>query len=206
MPGLMLDSTDSTAIIDAVRKNFTHRNQVVRAAALYADGQWPAPPAAFSLLRRMHIKTVDITVTGNPNIKAARIASDIEPGDLSPESGAQWAEGEKRAGEWPVLYVNRSNKAPTIAACLALGMEPKTDFGLWVATLDGTLTDTGGADLRQEPGVVAIQQIGAKEAGINADVSILTALGDTWLGLPPTWEAEALAQAHQLADLIAAHL
>jgi len=205
MSGLMLDSTNPNAIIDAVRAQFKLRDMVIRAAALYADGNWPAPPAAFSLLHRLGVKTADITVTGNPAIMAAKIGADVEPGDLAPASAAKWAAEEVHAKEWPVLYVNRSNKADTIAECLAQGIEPAKDFGLWVATLDGTFADTGGSDLRKAPGVVAVQAFSAKAAGIDADVSVLTALGDTWLGVPPSWEAEAYAAARDLADLLGQH-
>jgi hypothetical protein len=205
MSGLLIDSTNPNAIIEAVRAKFKLRDMAIRGAALYADGEWPAPPAAFSMLHRLGIKTADITVTGNPAIKAAKIASDVEPGNLTPGAAAKWAEEERHAGEWPVLYVNRENKAETISACLALSLTPAKDFGLWVATLDSTFTDTGGADLRHEPGVVAVQAYGAKSIGIDADASVLTALGDNWLGLPPTWQAEALALARDLADLLGKH-
>jgi hypothetical protein len=202
---MMLDSTQSGVIIDAVRKGFTFRGMKVRAAALYADGNWPAPPAAFSLLHRHGIQTADITVTGNPAIKAARVAADDEPGDLTPEQAAQWAEGEMRAGEWPVIYVNRANKPDTIKLCVALGMEPARDFGLWIATLDSTFADTGGADLRTEPGVVAVQAFPAAQLGIEADGSVLTTLGHKWLGLQPTWQARAVNLAHELAALVQEH-
>ena len=205
MSGLLLDSTNPNAIIDAVRAKFKLRDMVIRAAALYADGEWPAPPAAFSMLHRLGVKTADITVTGNPAIKAAKIASDVEPGNLTPGAAAKWAEEERAAGEWPVLYVNRDNKGDTISACLALSLEPAKHFGLWVATLDGTFTDKNGADLRHEPGVVAVQAFGTKLIGIDADASVLTALGDNWLGLAPTWEAEAHALAVELADLLGKH-
>jgi hypothetical protein len=105
-----------------------------------------------------------------------------------------------------VLYVNRSNKSATIAACLAQGITPVDDFGLWVGTLDGTFTDTGGADLRREPGVVAVQAYDSRMLGIDADASVITPLGDNWLDLPPSWEADALSLADQLRDLIEKHV
>lgn len=207
MTGIMLDSTNPNAIIDAVRSRRIWRDMHIRAAALYGDGQYTASPAAFSLLRRFGVKTVDITVTGSPGLKVGRVAGDIEPGDLTPALAAEWAAEEKHAGEWPALYVNRTNKPAVISATIAAGIEPVRDFGLWVATLDGTFTDTDGSDLRDAPGVVAVQAFPANLLGIDADGSVLTKLGDTWLGLPtaPPWAADAATQARQLADLLAAH-
>lgn len=202
---IMLDSTSPDAIINAVRRNATVDFQHVVAAALYADGNYAAPPAAFSVLHRLGVKTVDITVKGNPGIKAGKVAADDESGDLTPEQAATWAEAENHAGEWPVIYVNRSNKPDTIALCTKLGLEPVRDFGLWAATLDGTFTDTGGADLRGEPGVVAVQAWPAAMVGFDADASVLTRLGHEWLGIPPTWDVHAIELLDQLRHLIKAH-
>jgi hypothetical protein len=206
MTGIMLDSTSPNAIGQAVTERREWRGMPVRAAALYLDGTFAAPASAFPALRRAGIKVVGITVTGTPGAHIGRIAGDIEPGDLTPHAGAQWAAAEREAGEWPVLYVNRDNKAATVSECLSRGITPGRDAGLWVATLDGTVNDTGGADLRHEPGVVAVQAFPAKMLGIDADGSVLTALGNTWLHLPPSWEAEALAAAHELVVLIEKHV
>jgi hypothetical protein len=124
---------------------------------------------------------------------------------MDPERAGKWAADEKRAHEWPVCYVNRDNKEATVNACIGNGLKPADDFGLWVATLDGEFTDNNGADLRHEPGVVVVQAFGTDRTGIDADASVITALGDTWLGLPPSWEAVALRQARQLAELLADH-
>jgi hypothetical protein len=203
--GIMLDSTNANAIGRAITDHREYRGMRIRAAALYLDGATAAPAAAFPAIRREGVAVVGITVTGVTGAHVARIAADDEPGDLTPGSAAKWAEIERTAGAWPVLYVNRSNKPETIAACLALSLDPEKDFGLWVGTLDGTFTDTGGADLRHEPGVVAVQAFDAASLGIDADASVLTALGDSWLGLPPSWQAEALGMARDLAELIKAH-
>lgn len=202
---IMLDSTSPDAIIAAIRRNATVDFQHVVAAALYADGKYSAPPAAFSVLHRLKIRTVDITVSGNPAIKVGKVAADDEPGDLTPEQAATWAEGERQAKEWPVIYVNRSNKPDTIALCTKLGLEPVRDFGLWAATLDGTFTDTGGADLRGEPGVVAVQAWPAAMVGFDSDASVLTPLGHEWLGIPPTWDVHAVELLDQLRHMIKAH-
>jgi hypothetical protein len=203
--GIMLDSTNANAVGRAVAERREYRGMRIRAAALYLDGATAAPAAAFPAIRREGVAVVGITVTGVTGAHIARIAGDDEPGDLTPETAAQWAATESHDGEWPVIYVDRSNKVATITAALAQGISPGADYGLWVGTLDGTFTDLNGADLRQEPGVVGVQVFDAKSLGIDADATVLTALGDHWLGLPPSWQTTAVTMARDLADLIRAH-
>jgi len=208
MNGLMLDSVNAKAIESAVADRSTFRGMPIVAAALYLDGKFAAPAWVFPMLRRAGIKVIGITVTGAPGAHAARIkkAADVEPGDLDPPSAAAWAEAERKAGEYPALYSDRAEKPAVIHECLARGMEPGRDFGLWVATLDGTFEDLGGADLRHEPGVLAVQAYPASVLGIEADGSVITPRGRAWLKLPQTWEEHARDLAGELLDLLDRHI
>jgi hypothetical protein len=204
MGGIMLDSTKPAAVLDAIKARRMWRNMPIRAGAGYVDGavsEWPA--SAFTQLRSLGVTVVEITVTG---AEAADVA-DIENGDLTPESGARWAEREHKANRFPTLYVNRSNKAPTLSAARALGLAPGVDkqLGLWVATLDGTFTDTDGTDLRSQEGVVAVQALSASMLGIDADGSVITAQGNTWLHINPSWEEQALDLSQRLTHLLREH-
>jgi hypothetical protein len=170
----------------------------VVAGAGYVDGADRWTPAQFGALTDMKVKPVTITVTG-----IGAMVGDVETGNLNPEGGALWAEQEARAGGWPVLYVNRSNKRATVADAAALGLTPGKSMGLWVATLDGTFKDEDGSDLRSQAGVVAVQYAQAESpvhvsgAPPDLDVSVVTAAGDQWLGLD-TWQSQALAQAQAI--------
>lgn len=212
MAGILLDSTNPAAVTSAVRRGIKWRNMKVVAGAGYVDGAFKWPASQFGALSDMKVKPVTITVTGIP-----AMVGDVETGDLSPETGAIWAEDEHRGGGWPVIYVNRSNKGPTIANCASGGLFPGKQFGLWVATLDGTFTDTDGSDLRTQAGVVAVQYAQAEspvhQSGSppDLDVSVVTATGDQWLGLA-TWQSQALALAeatkvplNELITLLKAH-
>lgn len=203
MGGIMLDSTNPAAVIEAVKAHKTWRNMIVRAGAGYIDGPNSAwPSAAFTELRSTGVRVVEITVTG---ARGADMA-DIEKGDLGPAKGAAWAADEHSSGRFPGLYCNRSNKPAVITECASRGLSAGTHYVLWVATLDGTFTDTGGADLRDEKGVTMVQAFDSQMTGIDADASVITEAGNDWLGIPPLWQETALAEARVLFDLLRAHL
>jgi hypothetical protein len=200
--GFMLDSTNPNAVLEAIKTGRQWRNMHIRAGAGYVDGpnsEWPS--GAFTALRASRVAVVEITVTG---VRGAMVA-DIEKGDMGPSTGAGWAHDEKADGEFPVLYVNRDNKSACITECTARGLSPGHEYGLWVATLDGTFTDTGGADLRTEPGVVAVQAFSSQMLGVDADGSVITELGNRWLGIQPVWQEQALADLAALRHLIEAN-
>jgi hypothetical protein len=194
MSGILLDSIHPSAILAEIEKGTKWRNMIIRAAAGYVDGadsEWP--PSAFIEVKTTGVPVVTITVTGLPNV----LVADIETGDMTPATGAAWAATEHAAGHWPVLYVNRGNKPDTIRALEAAGLTTAgLDYGLWVSTLDDTFTDTDGSDLREQPGVVAVQYLA--DPGANVDVSIITATGDRWLGIGTPWQEIALAAAEQV--------
>jgi hypothetical protein len=206
MGGIMLDSTKPAAVLDAIKAHRMWRNMPIKAGAGYVDGpvsEWPA--VAFTELRAAGVAVVEITVTG---AHAADVA-DIERGDLTPESGAAWAEAEAKAGRFPTLYVNRSNKGATINAAKSRGLAPGLtlgrEFGLWVATLDGSFTDDDGTDLRAQTGVVAVQALSAAMLGIDADGSVITQQGNAWLHLEPSWEEKALNLSREVTRLLREH-
>ena len=65
---------------------------------------------------------------------------DVETGDASPATASLWVQSWhklKRPG-LPVIYCNRESLVAVQAACAAGGSKLGIDYGLWVATLDGT--------------------------------------------------------------------
>jgi len=158
---IMLDSVSWQAVLAAVRAGQKFRGLPVSLAAGYLDGhvsQWPEQ--AWKELQLAGITgraLVGITVTGQGGEAARARVGDSEPGDMSPAGAAAWALAQRNAGHWPVVYCDRSDKPHVIAECFQRGLHLATDFGLWVATLDGTFTDLDGSDLRTQRGVVAIQ-------------------------------------------------
>ena len=170
---ILIDSTEPAVIAAAVKAGRQFHGLPISMAGYYVDGKFAATPAQIAVLAGelgVH-SLVAITVFGT-TAHAARII-DSEPGDATPAQAAAWAHTEHAAGHWPVIYCDRAGKPHVIAQCQALGLHPSTDYGLWVATLDGSLTDLDGKPLRSQPGVVAIQFMGAAAAGINVDVSLV---------------------------------
>jgi hypothetical protein len=215
---IMLDSVNWKAILAAVKAGKTFRGLPVSLVAGYLDGpvsQWPAE--AWAQLEQAGLPgraLVSITVTGKGAEAGRARVADSEPGDMNPASAAMWASGEHAAGRWPVIYCSRSDKPHVIAQCTGRGLHVSKDYGLWIATLDGTFTDLGGTDLRAQPGVVAVQYLGAKAAGGEYDVSLV--VSSAWRAAKPppapapvpdpsAWRAKALADAQALVTLLKAH-
>jgi hypothetical protein len=178
---IMLDSVDWQVVLKAAKDGHRFAGIPVTMAAGYLDGLYAWPAAAWEAFHDagLHNRSlVAITVLGSGGEAGRAGAGDSEPGDMTPAAAAAWAEAEHKAGHWPVIYCDRSWKPQIAAEAAAKGLHAGTHFGWWVATLDGTLTDSDGKPLRDEPGVVAIQYLGAAAAGINADVSLVTSA--TW--------------------------
>lgn len=200
-----LDSTNPAAVIAAVKTRMTWRSMAVRAAFGYKDGRWVWPEADKTTLRKMGVAVRNISAAGSP----ADIY-DVETGDWSAAAAAAQCGADARAGHWPVVYVNRSNKAAVIADLAGEGLAPGQPagrgFGLWVATLDGGFIDTDGSDLRAQAGVVAVQyaQSSSPVGTDDLDVSVITAAGEQWLGLAaPLARALAIIEQAQ-ADIASA--
>lgn len=175
---IMLDSATPAAVIEAVKAGRKFDGLPISLAALYLDGLYAASAADWAALQAAGIdprSLVGITVFGTGGEAMRAATGDAEPGDMDPAHVAAWALAEHKAGHYPVPYCDRSWKPKVIAACAAAGLTLGPGYGLWVATLDGTFTDLDGTDLRTQHGVVAIQYLGAKAAGINADVSLVVA-------------------------------
>jgi hypothetical protein len=212
----MLDGigSDAAPIVAAIKAGRAWGGVKASMGAGYGDGSVSAWTSAEWVALTAVAQPVTITVTG----EAGRNVADVENGDLTPAQGAQWARAAHLAGRFPVLYVNRSNKAAVIteAAKLGLGLGARM-YGLWVATLDGSFTDLDGSDLRTQPGVVAVQYLGAgtnvagqgvTRSGGPFDVSLVVDAGWLPVKVPPvvpTWQATALKDAQALVALLAAH-
>lgn len=206
---IMLDSVNWQAILAAVKAGKTFRGLPVSLAAGYLDGprsKWPLE--AWNALQAAGLagrSLVGITVTGSGGEAGRARVADSEPGDMSPGTAAGWALAERKAGHWPVIYCDRADKPHVIAQCTARGLHISKDYGLWIATLDGTFADLDGSDLRQQPGVVAVQYLGAKAAGGEYDVSLV--VSSAWRAVKPPpapdpapvpvpgWKVQALEEA-----------
>jgi hypothetical protein len=205
---IMLDGigSDAAPIVAAIKAGIRWLGLPATMGAGYGDGSASAWTSAEWVALTAVAQPVTITVTG----EAGRDVADVENGDLTPAQGAQWARAAHLAGRFPVLYVNRSNKAAVIteAAKLGLGLGARM-YGLWVATLDGSFTDLDGSDLRKQPGVVAVQYLGSAQSGGPFDVSLVVDAGWLPVKVPPpvvpTWQATALKDAQALVALLAAH-
>jgi hypothetical protein len=209
---IMLDGIggDAAAVTAAIKAHKVFGGIAASMGAGYGDGSVSAWTSAEWVALTAVGQPVVITVLGAQST-ATRIVrvADVENGDLTPVRGAVWAAREITAGQYPVLYVNRSNKAAVISACSAAGLTlgyGAKQYGLWVATLDGTFNDLDRTDLRSHAGVVAVQYLGAAQAGIAADVSLV--VDASWIPAPvvkppppppSAWQAEALKQAQALA-------
>lgn len=189
----MLDSVNWEAIAAAIRERRTWRNLTIKAAAGYIDGprsQWP--DEAWGALDALGVLVARISVTGIPGATYY----DCETGDLTPANVAEVLHAEHEAGRFAGAYVNRSNKPTVVNICgHDYGLRLGRDYGLIVATLDNSFTDLDGTDLRHEPGVLAVQYLGAQAAGVDADVNLLIA---DWPA--PGW----LQEAYRLAGHIGA--
>jgi hypothetical protein len=196
MTGIMLDSTNPAAVLDAIAKGRQWRNMRIRAAAGYQDGHyaWPA-----ELAGKVKTALSGALVLGTVENDRARVRwADDEPGDLDAHEATVYAQTEKDAHAWGVVYCDRVGKEALLTEAAAAGLRPGPDFGMWVATLDGTFTDLDGSDLRGQEGVVAVQYL--NDARLDVDVSVITAAGDIWLGIGDTdaWVVSALNGAKTL--------
>ena len=210
---IMLDSVNWRAILAAVKAGKTFRGLPVSLVAGYLDGpvsQWP--PEAWAQLEQAGVPSrslVSITVTGRSSDAGRARVADSEPGDMDPNAVAGWAFAEHAAGRWPVIYCSRSDKPHVISQCTARQLHLSRDYGLWIATLDGSFTDLDGSDLRTQPGVVAVQYLGAKAAGGDYDVSLV--VSSAWRAARPApappvvaaWKAQALDQVTTLEAMAA---
>lgn len=192
---IMLDSTSPAAVLAAVKARMTFGGLPISLAGGYLDGRFVWPASAWADLATAGIaahQQVSITVFGTGAAAARAGAGDSEPGDMTPAEVAAWAKREHDARHWPVPYCDRSHKAAVTRECRALGLHLSagldSDYGLWVATLDGSFTDTDGSDLRTQPGVVAIQYTQANSpihvAGTPPDLDVSLVVRPSWRALP----------------------
>jgi hypothetical protein len=221
----MLDGIgkDAAPIVAAIKAGRAWGGLKASMGAGYGDGSVSAWTSAEWVALTAVAQPVVVTVLGSkaPNVNAW----DAEAGDLTDPQAAADIVTAANAGEYPVIYTNRSNKAAVISAAASHGLVRGHGvlgnvgrYGLWVATLDGSFTDLDGSDLRTQPGVVAVQHLGAgtnvagqgvTRSGGPFDVSLV--VDALWLPVKvpppvvPTWQATALKDAQALVALLAAH-
>lgn len=195
---IMLDSVSWQAILATVKAGTKFRDLPVSLAGGYLDGSFKWPVSAWQQLEAAGLPArsqVGITVTGTGAEARKARANDSEPGNDDPAQAAAWALGEHRAGHWPVIYCDRADKPHVVTECANRGLRPADHFGLWVATLDGTFHDADGKQLRDEPGVVAIQYGQAHSpvhvAGQPPDLDVSLVVSTAWRAAkPPPAKAE----------------
>jgi hypothetical protein len=196
---IMLDSTNPRAIAAAKRAGQKFRGLPVSLAGIYFDGAFKASSADLAELHDAGFDNrslVGITVLGSGGEAMKSAADDTETGNDNAYQTSVWALAEHQAHHWPVAYSNRSRKPRVIARCTARGLRLSTDYGLWVATLDGTFQDTDGSDLRTQPGVVGIQVEQANSpihvAGQPPDLDVTVVVSTAWRAPKPAPEPKAL--------------
>jgi len=135
----------------------------------YVDGRY-ANVAAIRA-RFPHTRVVSITVLGG-HTEADVV--DIETGDCTPTSGAEWALWRHRNGHHPTLYCNTSTRPAVEAACKHLGLELHRDYEVWEAHYDNVAALPAGA--------VAKQYRDHGPHGENVDMSVVA---DHWPGVDP---------------------
>lgn len=156
-------------LFDAVTvQNIPHDAQMV---AGYVDGHYQT--VKYLEEHFPHARIVRITVTGNT--LDAHVA-DVEPGDLTPQSGARWALRKVQAGQHPTLYCNTSTLPSVLRAVHTLGINPD-DVSYWVAQYDGdpTIPHTNGAH-------IVAKQFTDRSHGRSLDESVVA---DYWPGVDP---------------------
>ena len=162
---------DSAAGINAIPLS-------VNVAAAYIDGHIGLATQAEMEARFPHARYghVWIDVTG-AHADTADVL-DVETGDATAAIANLWVQSWRKLGRktLAVVYVNRGNEQAVVAACESGGSVLGKDYGLWVATLDGTQV-TG-------PGVVACQWKGSKLTGGDYDESLVYG-SSLWLPVAP---------------------
>jgi len=84
----------------------------------YVDGHWPNYDRM--KIVHPHAYIIPITVLGKPGIRIA----DCEPGNLSPEHAAKWANNELKAGRKPTIYCSISTKPEIVKELEKLKISP----------------------------------------------------------------------------------
>lgn len=151
----------------------------VNIAAAYYNGHVGVVTAAQMQARFPHSRYgwCLIDVTGANADKADML--DVETGDATPATANLWVQSWHalgRPGPAPV-YVNRGNEQAVISACQSGGSKLGVQFGLIVATLDGTVIPPG-------PGTLGCQVKGASLTGGNWDMSLIYD-ASLWLPVAP---------------------
>lgn len=157
----MIDGVNWRAVLAAVKAKQKFRGLSPDLVGGYDDGpvsQWPAQAwADLKAAGLVDRQLVGITVLGSGAAAMKARVDDAEPGNNDPAGAAAWARRKRNTGAWPVIYTMRDWKHRVLTECGNRGLRVSLDFGLWIATLDGTTRDLDGSDLTQQPGMVAVQ-------------------------------------------------
>lgn len=149
MVAYMGDSTVAEDIPDSA--NWPGHSVDLEYAAGYVNGYWPDATAVAQKHPGKRIVTIDVNGT-HPSADAL----DVENGDASPATAAEWIAQRIEHGfnrEYPgVIYCNRGNITAVFNAMAAKGYQIGRDFKTWIATLDGKTTHVDDMT-----GVVAVQ-------------------------------------------------
>lgn len=151
---------DSLYGIDAIPSN-------AQFLLAYIDGSISSGNYAAMRQRFPNATIASITTIGTAG---ARVA-DVETGDLTPTSGAQWALNEIKAGRRPTLYFSTGLLANTMVPALAaVGLVIGRDVDWWAANY------SAGPNIPTEA-------IGIQYASTSYDTSLFLA---SWWGYDPS--------------------
>lgn len=127
-----------------------------------AHSQWPGHAwSRFPHSRHVRINVLGTLTRGN--------CLDVERFDATPADAPKWYDSVTWCPKTDLaVYCNRSNVGSVIQA---MGNRP---WHLWLATLDGSMPTTIDGKV-----VTAVQFLGAKQLGMNIDLSAV--FDDKWL-------------------------
>lgn len=135
-----------------------------RMVAGYVDGLYRNVAALRTRFPKATL--VRITVTGGT--LDAHVA-DVERGDLSPQSGAAWAQRKHHAGQHGTLYCSTSVRSAVETECRKLGLVLGRDYSIWQAQYDGRADIPAGAVAKQYLGDHPNGHGGTYDASVVAD-------------------------------------
>lgn len=152
----------------------------------YTDGFWPTANELPSQFPHAHLVT--LTVRGG---KA--IGCDVESGDLTPESGCQWAADAVKAGQFrPVIYASASAMVTGIIPGLAKLNVPRSSVRLLSAHYGTGEHICGPSTCRYEQGGQVIPAMDGTQwtdqfAGVNGAGIDMSSLVDGFFGTTAEW-------------------
>lgn len=142
------------------------------------------------------IPHIHIDVNGSHAADAGVL--DVETGDATPVGAIAWVAARHNVGDSrPIVYCNRATRDAVVKNLSTHGFTLGHDYGLWIATLDGTQV------LPVMTGVVAVQHAGENLTGGHYDESIV--YDNSWRAparKPPPVSIPSKADAIHAANVI----